>query len=96
MVDGLRAGGRFTHDQIARIAESSQNYLLEHRAALGQVTHIQLRNDGQKILFQNDFRQMRELDTQQALDGYRPSQPLVEAPAAPAPTAERTAEAIRQ
>lgn len=96
MVDSLRAGGRFTDAQIDRIAESSQNYLLEHRAALGEVTHIQLRNDGQKILFQNDFKQMRELDTQQALDGYRPSQPLVEAPAAPAPKTERTAEAVRQ
>lgn len=96
MVDSLRAGGRFTDAQIDRIAESSQNYLLEHRAALGEVTHVQLRNDGQKILFQNDFRQMRELDTQQALDGYLPSRPLVEAPAAPSPTAERTAEAIRQ
>jgi len=96
MVDGLRTGGRFSEAQLDRIAESSQNYLLEHRAALGEVTHIQLRNDGQKILFQNDFKQMRELDTRQALEGYRPAQPLVEAPAAPAPTAERTAEAVRQ
>lgn len=96
MVDSLRTGGRFTDAQIARIAESSQHYLLEHRAALGEVTHVQLRNDGQKILFQNDFRQMRELDTRQALDGYLPSRPLVEAPAAPSPTAERTADAARQ
>lgn len=96
MVDGLRSGDRFSEAQIARIAESSRNYLLEHRAALGEVTHVQLRNDGQKILFQNGFRQMRELDTQQALDGYLPSRPLVEAPAAPAPTAERTAEAVRR
>lgn len=96
MVDGLRTDGRFSGDQIDRIAESSQNYLLEHRAALGEVTHAQLRNDGQKILFQNGFRQMRELDTRQALDGYRPAQPLVEAPPPPSPVAERTADAVRQ
>ena len=96
MVDGLRTGGRFSGDQIDRIAESSQNYLLEHRAALGEVTHAQLRNDGQKILFQNGFSQMRELDTRQALDGYRPAQPLVEAPPPPSPVAERTADAVRQ
>lgn len=96
MVDGLRTDGRFSGDQIDRIAESSQNYLLEHRAALGEVTHAQLRNDGQKILFQNGFSQMRELDTRQALDGYLPARPLVEAPAASSPVAERTAEAMRQ
>lgn len=97
MIETLQAGGRFSDAQIARIAESSQNYLLENRAALGEVTNIQLRGDGQKILFQNDFRQMRELDTQQALNGYVPSRPLVEAPvAAPTPTVERTAETARQ
>ena len=73
MVDSLRTGGRFSGDQIDRIAESSQNYLLEHRAALGEVTHAQLRNDGQKILFQNGFSQMRELDTRQALDLDHPA-----------------------
>jgi hypothetical protein len=96
-VENLHAGGRFTDVQIARIAESSQNYLLEHHAALGEVTHILLRNDGQKILFQNDFRQMRELGTQQALNGYVPARPLVEAPAAtPAQTPERTTEAVQR
>ena len=97
MIETLQASGRFTDAQIARIAESSQNYLLENRAALGEVTHIQLRNDGQKILFMNDFKQMRELDTLQALNGYVPPKPLVEAPvSASTPTAERTAGAVRQ
>lgn len=97
MVESLHTGGRFTDAQIARIAESSQNYLLEHRAALGEVTQILLRNDGQKILFQNDFRQMRELDTQQALNGYVPARPLVETPSAtPAQTPERTTEAAQR
>lgn len=97
MIETLQAGGRFSEGQIARIAESSQDYLLENRAALGEVTHIQLRNDGQKILFQNDFRQMRELDTQQALQGYVPARPLVEAPSTtPAQTQERTADAAQR
>lgn len=96
MIGSLQAGGRFTEDQLAHIAESSRNYLLEHRAALGEVNHIQLRNDGQKILFLNDFKQMRELDTQQALHGYVPARPLVEATVTgPTPATERTAEAVR-
>ena len=96
MIGSLQAGGRVNEDQLAHIAESSRNYLLEHRAALGEVTHIQLRNDGQKILFLNDFKQMRELDTQQALHGYVPARPLVEAPVTgPTPATERTAEAVR-
>ena len=70
--------------------------LVANRAALGEVTHIQLRNDGQKILFLNDFKQMRELDTQQALNGHVPARPLVEAPVTgPTPATERTAEAVR-
>lgn len=97
MIETLQAGGRFSDAQIARIAESSQNYLLENRGALGEVTNIQLRGDGQKILFQNDFRQMRELDTQQALQGYVPARPLVEAPSTtPAQTQEHTAEAAQR
>lgn len=97
MVESLHTAGRFTDAQIARIAESSQNYLMEHRAALGEVSHIQLRNDGQKILFQNDFKQMRELDTQQALSGYVPARPLVETPASvPAQTPERSEKAAQR
>lgn len=97
MVESLHTAGRFTDAQIARIAESSQNYLLEHRAALVEVSHIQLRNDGQKILFQNDFKQMRELDTQHALSGYVSARPLVETPASvPAQTPERSEKAAQR
>ena len=99
MIETLQAGGRFSDAQIARIAESSQNYLLENRAALGEVTNIQLRGDGQKILFQNDFRQMRELDTQQALQGYVPCTAAGRGSGPPRPRTngqERTAEAAQQ
>lgn len=97
LVDTLQADHRFTAAQVARIAESSQNYLLEHRQALGEVTQILLSKNGDCLLFRNDFSQMRELDVQQAIQGYQPSRPLVEAPvAAHSQTNERTTEAVQR
>lgn len=94
LVESLSASGRFTDDQIARIATSSQVYLLENRASLGEVTRIQLSNDGSKLLFRNDYSQMREMDVQQAIRGYVPEQPVIAATADP--VQERRAEPVRQ
>jgi hypothetical protein len=93
LVESLNASGRFTDDQIARIATSSQIYLLENRASLGEVTRIQLSNDGSTLLFRNDYSQMREMDVQRAIRGYVPEQPVVAATADPAQ--ERRAEPVR-
>lgn len=82
----LAASGRFTNAQCARIGESAYNFLLEHRAALGEVSQIHLSKDASTLLFRNDFSQMRDLDVQTALKGYVPSQPLVQAPAQESPT----------
>jgi Putative peptidoglycan binding domain len=94
LVESLSAGGRFTDDQIARIATSSQNYLLENQASLGEVTRIQLSNDGSKLLFRNDYSQMREMDMQLAIRGYVPEQPTISAAADP--SRERGVEPVRQ
>jgi hypothetical protein len=82
MIETLNQDARFTDQQVGRIAQSAQMYMLDHREALGEVTRIRISNDGQTLLFQNDHAQMRTLDTAQAIRGYAPAQPLVEAPAA--------------
>lgn len=78
----LKASGHFTDAQCARIGESAYNFLLEHRASLGEVSQIHLSKDASTLLFRNDFSQMRDLDVQTALKGYVPPQPIVQAPAA--------------
>ena len=82
MIETLSNDPRFTEDQVGRIATSAQMYMLDHRSAMGEVTQIRISNDGQTLLFQNDYAQMRTLETNQAIRGYVPTQPLVEAPAA--------------
>ncbi len=81
----LKASGRFTDAQCARIGESAYNFLLENRASLGEVSQIHLSKDASTLLFRNDFSQMRELDVQTAIKGYVPSQPIVQAPAQESP-----------
>jgi hypothetical protein len=59
--------------------------MLDHRSALGEVSQIRISNDGQTLLCQNDYAQMRTLPVDQAIRGYVPEQPL----AAPAITGLR-------
>lgn len=82
MVETLNNDPRFDQNQIGRIATSAQMYMLDNRAALGEVSQIRISNDGQTLLFQNDHAQMRTMDVDQAIKGYAPAQPLVEPPAA--------------
>jgi hypothetical protein len=82
LIESLNDDPRFTESQIGHIAASAQLYMLDQREALGDISQIRMSNDGQTLLFQNDYLQMRTLATDQAIRGYVPAQPLVQAPAA--------------